>query len=61
MVLTGQAHPDDIQAVVLMAPYVGDWDDLTRYQRQLERARKTVSAARCFSTELSINWQAIGN
>jgi pimeloyl-ACP methyl ester carboxylesterase len=38
-----QAHPDDIQAVILMAPYVGDWDDLTLYLRQPELARRTVS------------------
>lgn len=39
-----QAYPDDIQAVILMAPYIGDWDDLTLYQRQPQQARKTVSA-----------------
>ena len=38
-----QAHPDDIHAVILMAPYLGDRDDLTLYQQNPEQARKTVS------------------
>lgn len=38
-----QAHPDDLTAIILMAPYVGSWGDLTLYQNQPEQARKSVS------------------
>jgi pimeloyl-ACP methyl ester carboxylesterase len=38
-----QQFPDEIEAVVVMAPYIGEWDELTAYRTGQENSRESIN------------------
>jgi len=37
-----QTHPEEIEAVIVMAPYIGEWDELSAYQSEPKKSRETI-------------------
>ena len=50
-----QQHPDEIEGVIVMAPYIGELDELTVYRTDPEKARESVNP------EFSKLWDGLTN
>ena len=40
--ITQREHPDEIQSVIVMAPYIGEWDEISEYISDPEKAAQSI-------------------